>query len=114
MKMCCTKKRFLQQCSLGQLAALQGLECRSPGPGRDYEECCMGCKLGVIVAAISDRCAGMASVLGKPWKVRLVNNCSNMLTHHFQKYGMATVTLTNEYTHSEFRAFEFRIIQNYL
>jgi hypothetical protein len=68
---------------LGLKAAQSGRQClRLSGVGGEaFQDCCMGCKLGMLAATAAgdgETCALLADVFGLPWNETFVACCEEM------------------------------------
>lgn len=120
---CCRKNDRERQCLSGQLAAKSGQECRlGSGSGaqyykvsilevsydysydmtimRSHQDCCEGCKLGLVAAAMGLHCEfqSLKLSLGPPWDTSLTKCClqaggrSGALPSSSSPYSSSTVS----------------------
>ncbi|XP_015113474.1 fibulin-2 [Diachasma alloeum] len=81
---CCIRENHRKNCEKGMNKARKGLSCtesskaRGSGSGRTdgYEQdCCEGCKLGILSGSLGQNCAFKAFRFGKPWDSAFLECC---------------------------------------
>ncbi|XP_011314655.1 fibrillin-2 [Fopius arisanus] len=79
---CCNREYHRKNCEKGKDKARKGLGCESSGGvggGRSdgYEQdCCEGCKLGILSGSLGQNCAFKAFRFGKPWDSVFLECCN--------------------------------------